>query len=263
MTSESVPNSRATDESIGHGTPGERRYGPFAHGRRWRVQVRVGSKRTHKSFPSYDQALAFLNVGTDSLIAASESLLRRASSAQSSRDGWVYAIATDPKKPCRLKVGYTSKLKRRFADYRTASPEAILIAAWEASRGDEAKAHGELAGRIGASEVFVVRDLAAAIAGLDAILGDRLRAFSDRDGVAPAKVAKNFATAKQRSPRPNRNPAITDLVIADMRARQELGRRRYGVDLQANNGRDALVDAYQEALDLALYLRQLIEERAS
>jgi hypothetical protein len=28
-----------------------------------------------------------------------------------------------------------------------------------------------------------------------------------------------------------------------------------------NNGRDSLMDAYQEALDLVMYLRQAIEER--
>jgi len=46
-----------------------------------------------------------------------------------------------------------------------------------------------------------------------------------------------------------------------MHARDRLGRQRYGVPLQANNGRDALQDAYEEALDLAVYLRTAIEER--
>lgn len=32
--------------------------------------------------------------------------------------------------------------------------------------------------------------------------------------------------------------------------------------LQPFNGRDALVDAYQEAVDLAVYLRQRIEEES-
>jgi hypothetical protein len=40
-----------------------------------------------------------------------------------------------------------------------------------------------------------------------------------------------------------------------------MGRRKYGTALEANNGRDALMDAYQEALDLAMYLRQAIAER--
>ena len=54
---------------------------------------------------------------------------------------------------------------------------------------------------------------------------------------------------------------ITELVIADLRQRREVGVRKYGTTLQAHNGRDALVDAYQEVLDLAQYLRQVLEER--
>ncbi len=44
-------------------------------------------------------------------------------------------------------------------------------------------------------------------------------------------------------------------VVADMRERDRLGRERYGTPLTVNNGRDQLVDAYQEALDKAVYLR--------
>ena len=54
---------------------------------------------------------------------------------------------------------------------------------------------------------------------------------------------------------------ITELVIADLKARRELGIAKYGTTLQAFNGRDALIDAYQEALDLVQYLRQAISER--
>lgn len=67
----------------------------------------------------------------------------------------------------------------------------------------------------------------------------------------------------QPLPVPTDAPSIHDLVAADLAARRELGRRRYGSLLQAGNGRDALLDAYQEALDLACYLRQAIEERDS
>ncbi len=56
-------------------------------------------------------------------------------------------------------------------------------------------------------------------------------------------------------------PAVWDLVVADMKERDHVGRAKYGVPLQAGNGRDSLVDAYQEALDLAVYLRAAIEER--
>lgn len=67
---------------------------------------------------------------------------------------------------------------------------------------------------------------------------------------------------KQPSPTPNFNVPIWDLVILDMKSRDEMGRWKYGVRLRAGNGRDALRDAYEEALDMAVYLRQAIEERA-
>jgi hypothetical protein len=51
----------------------------------------------------------------------------------------------------------------------------------------------------------------------------------------------------------------TDLV-ADMRQRDATGRARYGTPLQPFNGRDALVDAYQELLDATVYLRQSLYE---
>jgi hypothetical protein len=63
------------------------------------------------------------------------------------------------------------------------------------------------------------------------------------------------------APKPNDSTPIWDLIIADMRARDAEGRALYGTPLQANNGRDALLDAYEEALDLCVYLRQAIEER--
>lgn len=69
------------------------------------------------------------------------------------------------------------------------------------------------------------------------------------------------ASVEQPMPTPNKSVPIWDLVIADMKDRDEVGRERYGTPLQTNNGRDALLDAYQEALDLVIYLRQEIEER--
>ena len=65
----------------------------------------------------------------------------------------------------------------------------------------------------------------------------------------------------QPAPITNSTVPVWDLVIADMRERDHVGRERYGTPLQVNNGRDALIDAYQEALDLVVYLRQAIEER--
>ena len=56
-------------------------------------------------------------------------------------------------------------------------------------------------------------------------------------------------------------PAVWALVMTDMQERDSLGIRKYGTRLQPFNGRNALVDAYQEALDLAVYLRQAIYEQ--
>lgn len=50
------------------------------------------------------------------------------------------------------------------------------------------------------------------------------------------------------------------LAIADMRERDRVGRERYGTPLTTNNGRDHLVDAYQELLDGIVYLRAEIEQ---
>lgn len=69
--------------------------------------------------------------------------------------------------------------------------------------------------------------------------------------------------AHQRSPIPNEFTPIVDLVIDDLIDRKAVGIERYGTPLQASNGRDALLDAYQEALDLCCYLRQAIEERSA
>lgn len=49
-------------------------------------------------------------------------------------------------------------------------------------------------------------------------------------------------------------------VAIDLEARAKLGEIKYGERLRAFNGRNAKVDAYQEALDLCNYLRQVLEE---
>lgn len=89
---------------------------------------------------------------------------------------------------------------------------------------------------------------------------------------------KPIATAQQPIPEKNDSPAVWPLVIAsldgleraplwirqvvaeDMRARDEFGRQKYGMPLQVVNGRDAGIDAYQEALDLCAYARQREEQ---
>lgn len=67
--------------------------------------------------------------------------------------------------------------------------------------------------------------------------------------------------SEQPPPTRTTGPCIQDLVCADIVERKELGRMRYGTVLQPHNGRDALRDAYEEAMDLAMYLRQALFER--
>ena len=71
---------------------------------------------------------------------------------------------------------------------------------------------------------------------------------------------KHAATAKQPTPKGSGNP-ILGMVLADLTNRALEGKEKYGEPLKAHNGRIALWDAYQEALDLAMYLRQAIEEQ--
>lgn len=69
------------------------------------------------------------------------------------------------------------------------------------------------------------------------------------------------ATAKQPAPSGKGDP-ILGMVLADLTNRALEGREKYGEALKANNGRNALWDAYQEALDLTMYLRQAIEDQS-
>ena len=65
----------------------------------------------------------------------------------------------------------------------------------------------------------------------------------------------------QPKPGDGHGPDIVDLVKQNLDERRRKGIESYGRPLRAGNGRDALLDAYEEALDLACYLRQAISER--
>lgn len=54
---------------------------------------------------------------------------------------------------------------------------------------------------------------------------------------------------------------VVDIVLQDIRERAEVGKIKYGTYLKTHNGRIALWDAYQEAIDLVMYLRQEILNR--
>lgn len=76
-------------------------------------------------------------------------------------------------------------------------------------------------------------------------------------------VRSVVAAPVQPAPIPNNHPPVVDRLIELLRERKALGVARYGVALQPFNGRDALRDALEEAIDMAAYLMQAIEERDS
>lgn len=68
------------------------------------------------------------------------------------------------------------------------------------------------------------------------------------------------AATHEPAPKPGRQAVITQ-VITDIFDRAAMGQEKYGTLLMTHNGRDPLWDAYQEAIDLVMYLRQAIMER--
>ena len=53
---------------------------------------------------------------------------------------------------------------------------------------------------------------------------------------------------------------IVDLIVGDLFERKQHGIQKYGKPLIAHNGRNSIKDAYEEALDLSVYLRQALAE---
>jgi hypothetical protein len=54
---------------------------------------------------------------------------------------------------------------------------------------------------------------------------------------------------------------VWELVIEDMQERNRIGTAKHKTPLQVSNGRDSLIDAFQESMDLTVYLRQEMERR--
>lgn len=82
----------------------------------------------------------------------------------------------------------------------------------------------------------------------EATWGDQPEPTKQRPGDQPLPVV-------------NDHPDIQAAVIADIEERRKVGISRYGTALQPNNGRDMLLDAYEEAMDLTIYLKGCLVER--
>jgi len=77
----------------------------------------------------------------------------------------------------------------------------------------------------------------------------------------PVPIFPKTNASEPQPPPETGNKVVVDVVLADIRERAETGKLKYGTYLQTNNGRDALWDAYQEAIDLVMYLRQKLLEQ--
>jgi hypothetical protein len=57
-----------------------------------------------------------------------------------------------------------------------------------------------------------------------------------------------------------KSDSLWQAVIADMHAREEMGLRKYGRFLTAKSREMGLQEAYEEALDLCVYLKKALVE---
>lgn len=79
-----------------------------------------------------------------------------------------------------------------------------------------------------------------------------------------AKFGQNAGHHDSTQPKPSQSidsRSVTDELVSDLLTRREQGIKKYGTELMSHNGRDALLDAYQEVLDTAVYLKQALMER--
>lgn len=74
----------------------------------------------------------------------------------------------------------------------------------------------------------------------------------------------NYAATPQPRPIAEEGSALVlPHVLADLQARADWGLAKYQTYLHTNNGRDAMVDLYQELLDAVMYIKQALLERES
>ena len=82
-------------------------------------------------------------------------------------------------------------------------------------------------------------------------------------GIAIDTIVAHFKSHNAKEPPPKAGKVnVTEAVIADIAERSKIGTEKYGTPLMTHNGRKPLVDAYQEILDMAVYVKQELLERS-
>jgi hypothetical protein len=69
----------------------------------------------------------------------------------------------------------------------------------------------------------------------------------------------SLSTCRQDLPKPGEQNIVT-ILLQEIQEKADRGAAKYGSALMSFNGRNSLVDAYQELIDLLMYLRQCVEE---
>lgn len=73
------------------------------------------------------------------------------------------------------------------------------------------------------------------------------------------KSDQRQATKKEPAPKGTGKKVINEVVM-DLKARSCMGEKKYGTPLRTFNGRNAMMDLYQELLDSVMYAKQVLIE---
>lgn len=85
--------------------------------------------------------------------------------------------------------------------------------------------------------------------------------MSEWDGIERRGSSNGRRTEQDRPPLAPDEVCVQDEVISYIETSKRTGVAKYGTVLRPNNGRDALRDAFEEAVDLVQYLAQALIER--
>src|ERR1700740_2590044 len=149
-----------------------RLFGPYRHGRRWRVVISENGERSRRTFAVKSEAMEFAAYSRAGIARRSDEIVAAAAALEPAKAGGVYAAVLVQSAHARqLKAGFTTALQRRLNEFRTTNPTAAIAAIWDGDRGDESRAHAALPGRIGRSEVFLVPNTLKALDRIERAIG--------------------------------------------------------------------------------------------
>jgi hypothetical protein len=94
--------------------------------------------------------------------------------------------------------------------------------------------------------------------GLDTDFGEFIKPQAPPTQCEQSKSATVELVKRLREHIGSRNPEMIQLLLA----RRDSGKEKYGTELFSFNGRDALIDAFQEQCDSSVYIAQHVLETA-